>query len=48
MNPKIKDFLEQYKEITIVSFAWALFWRLYLVIIGIALMAGVFVAILEN
>jgi len=35
MNPTIKEFLEKYPQATLLSFGWAIFWRLYAVIIGV-------------
>jgi hypothetical protein len=35
MNPKFKEFLEANKEMTMIGLGWALFWRLYAVILGV-------------
>lgn len=43
---KFKDFLEEKKDITVVGMGWALFWRVYVVIVavifGISLLANLF------
>ncbi len=41
MNPKITKFLSDNTDITLIGLAWSLFWRLYLVIIGVAVVIGV-------
>lgn len=48
LNPKVKDFLEKHKEMTLIDLAWSLFWRLYVTIILVAFIAGVIVGVLEN
>jgi hypothetical protein len=40
MNPKFTKFLDEHKDITLIGLAWAGFWRLYLVVIGIAFLFG--------
>lgn len=35
MNPKLKDFLEDYQDMTLIGFAWACYWRLWLAIGGV-------------
>ena len=40
MNPKVSEFLTKYPEATLLSFGWALAWRLYLVILGAAFVIG--------
>lgn len=47
MNPKIKDFLEENPHITLISLAWSLIWRLYLVILAGAFTIGVFAGLLD-
>jgi hypothetical protein len=34
MNPKIKRFLDDYPDITLVGLAWALLWRFWLLVYG--------------
>lgn len=33
-NPKLTAFIEEHKDMTLVGFAWAAFWRLYLALLG--------------
>ena len=46
INPKVKDFLEEHKDVTIIGFAWACYWRLTLVVMVVwgvlALIASLF------
>ena len=37
MNPKVHKFLEDNQNMTLVGFAWALLWRIYLVILAAAI-----------
>ena len=37
MNPKLLKFLDEYKDMSLIGFAWALYWRLTLTIMGIYL-----------
>lgn len=37
MNPKLEKFLEEYKDMTLIGFAWALYWRLTLTVMGVYL-----------
>lgn len=46
MNPKFDAFLKDNKEMTLIGLAWALFWRLYVVILGIAFALAFFSALL--
>lgn len=49
MNPKLKHFIEEYSEMTLIGFAWACYWRMMLVIFGVymgfALIAIIFVGL---
>lgn len=36
-NPKIKDFLEQKPNLTVIGLYWAGYWRLFLAIFGVYL-----------
>jgi hypothetical protein len=40
MNPKLVKFLEENREMSVLGFAWALYWRLALVIFGVAFVIG--------
>lgn len=44
-NPTIKDFLKEKPQLTVVGLYWAGFWRLYLIILGIAFGFGIMGAI---
>lgn len=35
MNPKLTKFLEDYPDMSLIGFAWACYWRLVLVIMGV-------------
>jgi hypothetical protein len=35
-NPKVKEFLEENPNQTMLGLSWSLYWRLYSVILGIA------------
>ena len=35
MNPKLKKFLEDNPDMSILGFAWALYWRLALCFLGV-------------
>lgn len=48
MNPLITKFLQDFPEMTVIGFAWALFWRMYLVLLAVAFLAAFFLAILES
>jgi len=34
-NPKLEDFLKENKDITMLKMAWALTWRLNVVVLGV-------------
>ena len=40
-NPKLKDFLNENENQTMLDFAWSCYWRLLVVIMGISLAMGV-------
>ena len=42
INPTIKEFLEDHEDITLVSLAWSLYWRLYLAVVALAILLGMF------
>ncbi len=44
-NPKLRDWLETYKEQSIISFAWSIYWRLSLVMIAVYFAIGFLVII---
>lgn len=46
-NPKLKKFLAENPEQTILGFAWSCYWRLYLVIFGIVVAICLFSALLD-
>ena len=46
-NPKLKEFLEENKEQTILGFAWSCYWRLYVTILGIVIAIGILAAIFD-
>jgi len=48
LNPKVKDFLEENKDKRLVSFAWSLYWRLWVVIFGLIVGAYLLVAIVDT
>jgi hypothetical protein len=45
-DKKLVEFMEENKNITMVSFAWSLFWRIYTMIlaicIGLAILGEIF------
>ncbi len=45
-NPKVKDFMKEHKEITIIGLFWAGYWRLLVavwgIVIGFTLLTGIF------
>lgn len=43
MNPKIKDFLEDNPDMTLLGLSWALFWRLWVVMYGVIIGVSVLV-----
>ena len=40
INPKVKDFLEKNKDITVIGLWWSLYWR------GVAVVFGVYLAVM--
>ena len=40
-NPKVKKFMEEHPEQTMLGFAWSCYWRLYVVILGIVFTLGI-------
>jgi len=44
-NPKVKDFLEAEPDKKMLSLAWSLWWRLFLVIYASAFLIGIIVAL---
>lgn len=40
MNPKLKKFIEENPDVTMLGFAWALYWRVLLVVTLVYLAAG--------
>jgi|AntAceMinimDraft_14_1070370.scaffolds.fasta_scaffold390640_2 hypothetical protein len=36
VNPKVKDFLKQHSEMTLLGLSWAIYWRMGIVIFTIA------------
>jgi hypothetical protein len=44
-NPKLKDFLEENKNKTLIGFFWSMFWRFYVFLLGIYLACLVFIGI---
>jgi len=46
-NPKLKEFLEENPNQTILGFAWSCYWRLYVTIFGIAIAIAILVQLLE-
>jgi len=39
-NPKAEEFLEEYKDISLLSLSWSLYWRLATVIFVVAIIIG--------
>jgi hypothetical protein len=37
VNPKVKDFLKQHSEMTLLGLSWAIYWRMGIVIFTIHL-----------
>ena len=33
MNPKLKDFMGKYPEMTVIGFGWAFYWRIMVLIL---------------
>lgn len=44
-NPKLIDFLEKNKNVTLIGTAWALYWRLALVVGGIYIVLAIVILI---
>ena len=38
-NPKVKDFLEKNPKKTMIGLFWSLYWRFYIFMLGISLLA---------
>lgn len=47
MNPKVKDFLEEYPNLTLIGLFWAGWWRLYLYVLAICILFTMAATILE-
>jgi hypothetical protein len=48
-NPKVKDFLKLYDDVTLIGLFWAGYWRLSLIVMGVYIalwMVGVIVAVM--
>ena len=43
-NPRVSDFLERHKNITMIGMMWSLWWRLYLAIIAVSFAIAIVVA----
>jgi hypothetical protein len=44
-NPKLNEFMQKNPDQKIVAFAWSLYWRIAIVIFGIAFAIGVVLGI---
>lgn len=40
-NPKFKNFLKKYPDISMLKLAWAIFWRLQIVLLPISIILSV-------
>ena len=47
INPTIKEFLAKHEDITLISLAWSLYWRLYLAVVAMAILFGILVTFLD-
>jgi len=47
-NPKVKKFMEENPEQTMLGFSWSLYWRLYVMILAICFGIVIISAILGN
>jgi hypothetical protein len=47
-NPKIKDFLKEKPDLTVMGLFWAGWWRLYVAVLGIALAFGALSALFNQ
>ena len=48
MNPTLTSFLKKHKEITLIGFAWAIWWRMLVVIYGTLALVGLFLLLLGS
>jgi len=39
-NPKVKDFLKEHKDLTLIGLWWAFYWRVMLVVLAIYFVIG--------
>ena len=44
-NPKLKKFLEENPEQTILGFAWSCYWRIYVIVFVVAFAIAILCAI---
>jgi len=42
-NPKVKDFLDEDENKTLISFAWSCWWRVAVIVYGICLVLGLII-----
>jgi hypothetical protein len=40
-NPQLSEFLKTKKDITVIGLFWAGFWRLYAIVLGIAIVVAI-------
>lgn len=48
MNPKLKHFIEDNEDITLIGIAWSCFWRLYMIFIGVGIALAVLSAFVSS
>jgi len=41
INPKVKDFMKDYENMTIIGLYWAMLWRFYILVMAIAFALGI-------
>lgn len=39
-NPKLDDFLEEHEDVTVMGLFWAGYWRLALIVMGVAILVA--------
>ena len=40
-NPKLQEFLKEKKDITMLGFAWSMYWRWAIILFGIGFVVGI-------
>jgi hypothetical protein len=48
MNPKLTTFLSEHPDMTLIGFAWSTWWRIVLVVYGVAFVIGIFAVLVSK